>query len=65
METTRADFLSRGAKGGLALVAGGSVLVAGGSVLAMTNGRAFGSVDVYVDGESSPRRIELPLGAPC
>jgi Ferritin-like domain len=37
METTRAAFLSRGAKGGLALVAGGSVL-------AMTNGPAFGSV---------------------
>lgn len=42
METTRADFLSRGAKGGLALVAGGSVL-------AMTNGRAFGSVDADTD----------------
>ena len=49
METTRADLLSRGAKGGLALVAGGSVLVAGGSVLAMTNGRAFGSVDADTD----------------
>lgn len=22
-------------------------------------------LDVYVDGESSPRRIEIPLGAPC
>ena len=42
METTRADFLSRGAKGGLALVAGGSVL-------AMTNGPAFGSVDADTD----------------
>ena len=36
METTRAAFLSRGAKGGLALVAGGSVL-------AMASGPAFGS----------------------
>ena len=42
METTRADFLSRGAKGGLALVAGGSVL-------AMTNGPAFGSVAADTD----------------
>ena len=42
METNRADFLSRGAKGGLALVAGGSVL-------AMTNGPAFGSVDADTD----------------
>jgi hypothetical protein len=34
METTRAAFLSRGAKGGLALVAGGSLLaVAGGPAL--------------------------------
>ncbi len=36
METTRAAFLARGAKGGLALVAGGSVL-------AMASGPAFGS----------------------
>jgi hypothetical protein len=42
METTRAAFLSRGAKGGLALVAGGSVL-------AMTNGPAFGSVAADTD----------------
>jgi hypothetical protein len=42
METTRAAFLSRGAKGGLALVAGGSVL-------AMTSGPAFGSVAVDTD----------------
>lgn len=42
METTRADFLSRGAKGGLALVAGGSVL-------ALTNGPAFGSVTADTD----------------
>src|SRR5262245_48688598 len=42
METTRAAFLSRGAKGGLALVAGGSVL-------AMTNGPAFGSIAADTD----------------
>ena len=36
METTRAAFLSRGAKGGIALVAGGSVLAA-------TTGNAFGA----------------------
>lgn len=42
METTRAAFLSRGAKGGLALVAGGSVL-------SMTNGSAFGSVAADTD----------------
>jgi rubrerythrin len=42
METTRADFLSRGAKGGLALVAGGSVL-------ALTNGPAFGGVTADTD----------------
>jgi ferritin-like protein len=42
METTRAAFLSRGAKGGLALVAGGSVL-------ALTNGPAFGSVTADAD----------------
>ena len=42
METTRADFLSRGAKGGLALVAGGSVL-------ALTNGPALGSVTADTD----------------
>lgn len=42
METTRAAFLSRGAKGGLALVAGGSVL-------AMTNGPAFGSISADTD----------------
>jgi hypothetical protein len=42
METTRAAFLSRGAKGGLALVAGGSVL-------AMTSGPALGSVSSDTD----------------
>ncbi len=42
METTRAAFLSRGAKGGLALVAGGSVL-------AMTSGPAFGSAAADTD----------------
>ena len=42
METTRAAFLSRGAKGGLALVAGGSVL-------AMTNGPAFAGVTADTD----------------
>ena len=42
METTRAAFLSRGAKGGLALVAGGSVL-------ALTNGPALGSVTADTD----------------
>ena len=42
METTRAAFLSRGAKGGLALVAGGSVL-------ALTTGSAFGSVAADTD----------------
>jgi hypothetical protein len=42
METTRAAFLSRGAKGGLALVAGASVL-------AMTNGPAFGSITADTD----------------
>jgi hypothetical protein len=42
METTRAAFLSRGAKGGLALVAGGSVL-------AMASGPAFGSVAADTD----------------
>ena len=42
METTRAAFLSRGAKGGLALVAGGSVL-------AMTTGPAFGSASGDAD----------------
>ena len=36
METTRAAFLSRGARGGIALVAGGSVLAA-------TAGSAFGA----------------------
>ena len=36
METTRAAFLSRGARGGIALVAGGSVLAA-------TTGTAFGA----------------------
>ena len=36
--TTRGAFLSRGAKGGLALVAGGSVLAA-------TTGAAFGAAD--------------------
>jgi hypothetical protein len=39
METTRAAFLSRGAKGGLALVAGGSLLAA-------TTGSAFGAASV-------------------
>jgi hypothetical protein len=42
METTRAAFLSRGAKGGLALVAGGSVL-------AMTTGPALGSPTADAD----------------
>ena len=42
METTRAAFLSRGAKGGLALVAVGSVL-------AMTTGPAFGSASGDAD----------------
>ncbi|GIU93634.1 MAG: hypothetical protein KatS3mg012_0091 [Gaiellaceae bacterium] len=42
METTRAAFLSRGAKGGLALVAGGSLLAA-------TSGPAFGSVTADSD----------------
>jgi hypothetical protein len=42
METTRATFLSRGAKGGLALVAGGSVL-------ALSSGPAFGSVTADTD----------------
>ena len=42
METTRAAFLSRGAKGGLALVAGGSVL-------AMTTGPAFGGTAADAD----------------
>jgi hypothetical protein len=42
METTRAAFLSRGAKGGLALVAGGSVLAA-------ATGPAFGSVTADAD----------------
>jgi hypothetical protein len=42
METTRAAFLSRGAKGGLALVAGGSLL-------AVTSGPAFGAATADTD----------------
>ena len=42
METTRAAFLSRGAKGGLALVAGGSLL-------AVASGPAFGSISADTD----------------
>ncbi len=42
METTRAAFLSRGAKGGLALVAGGSLL-------AVTSGPAFGATTADAD----------------
>jgi rubrerythrin len=41
-ETTRAAFLSRGAKGGLALVAGGSLLAA-------TSGPAFGAATADTD----------------
>ena len=42
METTRAAFLSRGAKGGLALVAGGSLL-------AVASGPALGAVNADSD----------------
>jgi hypothetical protein len=42
METTRAAFLSRGAKGGLALVAGGSLL-------AVAQGTALGAVKADTD----------------
>ena len=42
METTRAAFLSRGAKGGLALVAGGSLL-------AVTSGQALGATAADTD----------------
>ncbi len=42
METTRAAFLSRGAKGGLALVAGGSLL-------AVTSGPALGATSADSD----------------
>ncbi len=42
METTRAAFLSRGAKGGLALVAGGSLL-------AVAGGPAFGAATTDTD----------------
>ena len=42
METTRAAFLSRGARGGIALVAGGSILAA-------TTGSAFGASTTDTD----------------
>jgi len=52
METTRATFLSRGARGGLALVAGGSLLAA-------ASGSAFGAAQADTDIASLAATAEL------